>query len=111
MAYMICKMGRKVKTLKSCMILGLPGAGLAFAAYMLTDNLSTALIILGITVGMVFVAHPDMRPFIIIGVIGLVLIVIRLCRHFMPLVPEDFLAGDWETVSRNLAVFLRHRTI
>ena len=48
MAYMICKMGRKVKTLKSCMILGLPGAGLAFAAYMLTDNLSTALIILGI---------------------------------------------------------------
>ena len=76
MAYMICKMGRKVKTLKSCMILGLPGAGLAFAAYMLTDNLSTALIILGITVGMVFVAHPDMRPFIIIGVIGLVLIVI-----------------------------------
>lgn len=55
MAYMICKMGRKVKTLKSCMILGLPGAGLAFAAYILTDNLSTALIILGITVGMVFV--------------------------------------------------------
>ena len=58
MAYMIGKMGRKVKTLKSCMILGLPGAGLALAAYVLTDNLSTAMIILGITVGMVFVAHP-----------------------------------------------------
>ena len=42
MAYMIGKMGRKVKTLKSCMILGLPGAGLALAAYILTDNLSTA---------------------------------------------------------------------
>lgn len=146
MAYMICKMGRKVKTLKSCMILGLPGAGLAFAAYMLTDNLSTALIILGITVGMVFVAHPDVRPFIIIGVIGLVLIVIgvlflvattkssdsfRVMRVLVWLQPEKysdeggyqtlqalyaigsggFLAGDWETVSRNLAVFLRHRTI
>ena len=67
MAYMIGKMGRKVKTLKSCMILGLPGAGLALAAYILTDNLSTAMIILGITVGMVFVAHPDMRPFIAVG--------------------------------------------
>ena len=76
MAYMIGKMGRKVKTLKSCMILGLPGAGLALAAYVLTDNLSTAMIILGITVGMVFVAHPDTRPFIIIGIVGIVLIVI-----------------------------------
>ena len=76
MAYMIGKMGRKVKTLKSCMILGLPGAGLALAAYVLTDNLSTAMIILGITVGMVFVVHPDTRPFIIIGIVGIVLIVI-----------------------------------
>ena len=58
------------------MILGLPGAGLALAAYVLTDNLSTAMIILGITVGMVFVAHPDTRPFIIIGIVGIVLIVI-----------------------------------
>ena len=76
MAYMIGKMGRKVKTLKSCMILGLPGAGLALAAYILTDNLSTAMIILGITVGMVFVAHPDMRPFIAVAAAGVILIVI-----------------------------------
>ena len=58
------------------MILGLPGAGLALAAYILTDNLSTAMIILGITVGMVFVAHPDMRPFIVVAVAGVILIVI-----------------------------------
>ena len=78
MAYMIGKMGRKVKTLKSCMILGLPGAGLALAAYVLTDNLSTAMIILGITVGMIFVAHPDMRPFIIMVVVGVALIVVAV---------------------------------
>ena len=65
MAYMIGKMGRKVKTLKSCMILGLPGAGLALAAYVLTDNLSTAIIIFCITMGL-----------IIIGIVGIVLIVI-----------------------------------
>ena len=58
------------------MILGLPGAGLALAAYILTDNLSTAMIILGITVGMVFVAHPDMRPFIAVAAAGVILIVI-----------------------------------
>ena len=54
----------------------IPGAGLALAAYILTDNLSTAMIILGITVGMVFVAHPDMRPFIAVAAAGVILIVI-----------------------------------
>ena len=111
MAYMIGKMGRKVKTLKSCMILGLPGAGLALAAYILTDNLSTAMIILGITVGMVFVAHPDMRPFIAVAAAGVILIVIRRCRHCMPLAPEGFLAAGLEIVSRSLEVFRKHKMI
>ena len=70
MAYMIGKMGRKVKTLKSCMILGLPGAGLALAAYILTDNLSTAIIILGIAVTLIFVASPRYAQFIWMAVLG-----------------------------------------
>ena len=70
MAYMIGKMGRKVKTLKSCMILGLPGAGLALAAYILTDNLSTAIIILGIAVTLIFVASPRYAQFIWMAVSG-----------------------------------------
>ena len=120
MAYMIGKMGRKVKTLKSCMILGLPGAGLALAAYVLTDNLSTAMIILGITVGMVFVAHPKMRPFIIIGIVGIVLIVIgvlflvattkssnsfRIMRVLVWLQPEKYSdEGGYQTLQALYAI-------
>ena len=43
--YMIVHMGKKVHTLKGCMVLAVVGGGLALAAYVFTDNLSTAIII------------------------------------------------------------------
>ena len=46
--YMIINMGRQVKTLKGCMRLAGSGGLLAAGAYILTENLSTAIIILGI---------------------------------------------------------------
>ena len=73
MSYMIVSMGRRVKTLKACMTLGFLGGFLALGAYLLTDNLSTAIIIFGITVGMIFIAHPKLRIFLILG--GAVLVV------------------------------------
>ena len=42
-------------------------AALAFLAYAFTDNLSTAIIIFCITAGMIFVAHPKTRIFLIIA--------------------------------------------
>lgn len=109
--YMIIKMGRQVQTLKACMILGLAGVVLAGGAYIFTDNLSTAIIIFGITAGLIFVAHPKVKPFLLIGAVGVVLILglvlflyatvdpetnenFRIGRILVWLHPEDFADGD-----------------
>ena len=109
--YMIIKMGRQVQTLKACMILGLAGGVLAGGAYIFTNNLSTAIIIFGITAGLIFVAHPKLKPFLMIGAVGVVLIAglvlflyatvdpetnenFRIGRILVWLHPEDFADGD-----------------
>ena len=40
---------------------------IAASVYLITDNLSSAIIIMGIAVLMVFVASPDYKKFIIMG--------------------------------------------
>lgn len=105
LSYMIVEMGRRVKTLKACMILGGAGGALAFMAYAFTDNLSTAIIIFGITAGMIFLAHPETRPFILLLIAGFAVVLIgvlilsktletsssfRIRRILVWLHPEDF---------------------
>ncbi len=109
--YMIVHMGKKVRTLKGCMVLGGAGALLALVAYVFTDNLSTAIIIFCITAGLIFVAHPDTRIFVIIagvviavGVIGVIFLnatanvdgsgSFRLRRIMVWIHPEDY-ADTW----------------
>ena len=64
LSYMIVNMGRKIGTLKGFMMLAGSGGALAFITYVFTDNLSTAIIIFGITIGLIFIAHPKVRPFL-----------------------------------------------
>ncbi len=109
--YMIVHMGKKVKTLKGCMVLGGAGTFLALIAYVFTDNLSTAIIIFCITMGLIFVAHPDTKIFLILAGAAVVVIVagvlflnatvsvdgsgsFRLRRIMVWLHPEDF-ADTW----------------
>lgn len=54
LSYMIVNMGRKIGTLKGFMMLAGSGGALAFITYVFTDNLSTAIIIFGITIGLIF---------------------------------------------------------
>lgn len=61
----IISMGRKMKTLKGVGFLLFLGVIQAGGAYVLTDNLSTGLIIGGITVILIFVSHPRTKPFLI----------------------------------------------
>ena len=94
--YMIIEMGRQIKTLKSCMILAAAGGVLAFGAYFLTDNLSTAIIIFGITAGLIFIAHPNTKLFLSIAAVGVVLvagIVIFLYLTVDPETNENFRIG------------------
>lgn len=74
LSYMIVQMGKQIKTLKACMVLGSIGGLLALIALVFTDNLSTAIIIFCITAGLIFVAHPDLKVFIIILLVVLAVI-------------------------------------
>jgi len=68
LASFISKLGKNVATRKG--FLTTLGVALlpAFLVYTLTDNLSSAVIILGIALTMLFVSCPDYKRFIIIGV-------------------------------------------
>lgn len=86
--YMIVEMGRQVKTLKSCMILAGSGGLLAAVAYIFTDNLSTAIIIFGITAGLIFVAHPNTKLFLSIAAVGVVLVAGIVMFLYLTVDPE-----------------------
>lgn len=108
MSYLIVKMGKRIKTLKATMVLIVIGGIQAFFAYVFTDNLSTALIIFGITVGMVFLAHPKTKPFLIIAVLVVAAVAVgvyilsgmdqstnfRLSRIQVWLHPEDYAKNE-----------------
>ena len=71
LAYLICKLGRNIRTMKGFFVVlgsAVPMSGLI---YVITRNLSSAIIIMGIAVVMLFVACPDYKRFIILGVIGI----------------------------------------
>ena len=70
---LICTMGREVKTLEGIAKVLAWGAFSAAVVFIITENLSTAIIVMGITCIMIFVVHPKTRIFIIIAV-GIILI-------------------------------------
>lgn len=72
----IIKMGRRFNGLKPCMPPLAIGAVLSLGAYIFTENLSTAIIIAGITCIIVFVAHPKTAPFLIITAAVVVLVAV-----------------------------------
>lgn len=62
---MVVKMGKNMKTWKAFgMVLG-AGAFTSLLTLAFTDNLSTAVIIAGITVGILFIVFPNNKPFLI----------------------------------------------
>ena len=69
LSYIILKMGKQVNSKKAVIFLLFLGGVQAVGAYYFTENLSTALIILGISCVMIFLAHPKTRPFLIAVVV------------------------------------------
>lgn len=78
LAVLVCKMGKSVRTLKGFIIMMLVPMPVVLEVYLITKNLSSAIIILGISVLMVFVASPDYKKFIIMGVGGVALIAVAV---------------------------------
>ncbi len=104
MAAVIAKLGKKIRTTAGLALTFIPPAIAAILIYAVTKNLSSAIIVMGIAVAMLFVALPDYKVFVIAGisviavVIGVVLYAIggsdvesfRLVRIQAWLHPEDF---------------------
>lgn len=120
LSYMVVNMGKKIRTLKAVMMLTGSGGFLALLAYICTENLSTAIIIFCITMGLIFIAHPKVKPFLIaagIAVAAVILFVIilsssmetsssfRIRRILVWLHPEDYASGDgYQTIQALYAI-------
>lgn len=74
----ICQMGKQIKPLGGVIRVLVWGGVSSACVLFLTDNLSTALIVAGITCILIFVAHPKTAPFIAIAVGGLVTIIVAV---------------------------------
>ena len=109
LSYSIVKMGKQIATLRGVGFLLLMGGAQAAGAFLLTDNLSTAIIIFCITTGLIFISHPRTAPFVIAVVLTVLFVMFvvimisramttspdfRLRRILVWLHPEDYASGD-----------------
>ena len=114
---LICKAGKRIKNMKILAIIFLWGAAAAAGVYLFTDNLSTAIIVMGIVCVMIFVAHPKTAPFLALAGGGLALIGVvvkimdaametsesfRLRRILVWLHPEEYIADGGFQVMQGL---------
>ena len=75
---LICKAGKHIKDLKVFGKIFLWGAVAAAGVFFLTDNLSTAIIVMGMVCVMLFVAHPKTAPFIALAGVGAAFIAVAV---------------------------------
>lgn len=65
-SYELCRMGKKISTREGIIRVLAFGAVAAAGVLFLTDNLSTAIIVMAITCVLIFIVHPKTKPFIAI---------------------------------------------
>ena len=68
----IIELGKEARTLNGILKTLAWGGFNAACVYILTDNLSTGMIVLGITCILIFVMHPKTKPFLMLGGAGVV---------------------------------------
>ena len=80
LATIVCKMGKGVRSMKGFIFMVAIPLPVVLEVYLITSNLSSAIIIMGISVLMVFVASPDYKKFVImaLGVCALAALVVYL---------------------------------
>lgn len=70
LAVMVCKMGKSIRTWKGFFMTLLAPAPVAVMIWQITNNLSSAIIVMGIAVLMIFVATPDYLKYILFAAAG-----------------------------------------
>lgn len=89
LAVMVCKMGKGVRTMKGFIFMILMPLPIVLEIYLITDNLSSAVIVLGISVLMVFVASPDYKKFVIMALLAIAAVALVI---YLVVSGNDFLA-------------------
>ena len=69
---LLCKLGKEVHSLQGIIHILIWGGFSAVCVYIMTDNLSTAIIVMGISCFLVFVVHPKTAPFIVVAIAGFI---------------------------------------
>lgn len=75
---LICKAGKHVKDYKVLLKIFLWGLAAGAGVFFLTDNLSTAIIVVGMVCIMLFVAHPKTAPFLGLAGAGVVIVAVAI---------------------------------
>lgn len=70
-ASIITKLGKSLRTPKGLAVVLVPPAILALMLWQITNNMSSAIIVFGIAIVMLFVAVPDYKQFIALGCAGI----------------------------------------
>ena len=78
LATLVCKMGKTVRTFKGFVAMMLAPLPIVLMVYKVTSNLSSAIIIWGIALLMVFVASPDYKKFIIMGLAAVAAVAVMI---------------------------------
>ncbi len=115
--FLVVNLGDQIRTFRGMATVAFFGGLQAVMIFVFTDNLSTALIVLGITVGVIFIAHPKTAGFIaaaaaviVVAVASISTLVVtlensdnfRLQRILVWLHPEDYIEGDGYQVMQAL---------
>lgn len=105
----IIRLGKEVKTLEGILKVLAWGGFCFLCVYKLTENLSTGIIVLGITCILIFVMHPKTAPFVVLATGGVAAVIIgaqilgrvlatsesfRLRRILVWLNPEEHASGE-----------------
>ncbi|MBQ2450966.1 MAG: cell division protein FtsW [Lachnospiraceae bacterium] len=70
-ASIITKLGKSLRTPKGLAVILVPPAVLALMLWKITNNMSSAIIVFGIAIAMLFVAVPDYKHFVALGAAGI----------------------------------------
>lgn len=88
-AVLVVKLGKDIETLKGAAWMMIPPAILAVMIWLITDNMSSAIIVMGIAFVMYFVAHPKYKWFLVLGLVAAVFVAILILIVFK----TDWLTG------------------
>ncbi len=74
LASFICKLGKGLKTNKGFLVVLCVPLPICALVWFITENMSSAIIIFGIAFLMLFVASPDYKRFVVIGIVGVTVV-------------------------------------